>query len=192
MAESSRHPSFPGPEKSAELIAAQSRTVANDNDPGHNGHAPANDNKPGRRGIPAADKPVEIPAHARNAGAGIPDPDPPAAALAARAPCERQSTAVSRERQRPGLSSAPPTYACRSRTTSSDRRHTARMPSRFLSRKCISTTAATTAPTCAGLRNSPRRGCIHAGGAESIGMLFVTWYANTATSASRTMCRTTR
>ena len=85
MAESSRHPSFPDAEKSAELIAAQSRTVANDNDPGHDGHAPANDNSPARREIPAADKPVAMSARA-GSGAGMPDPDPPASMLAARAP----------------------------------------------------------------------------------------------------------
>jgi hypothetical protein len=87
LAESSRHPSFPDPEKSAELIAAQSRTVANDNDPGHDGRTPANDNKPGRRTIPAAEKPFAMSAHnGTSGGAGIPDPDPPAATLAARAP----------------------------------------------------------------------------------------------------------
>jgi hypothetical protein len=85
MAESSRHPSFPDPEKSAELIAAQSRTVANDNDPGHDGRVPANDNKPGPRAVPDAEKPVAMSAHA-STGAGFPDPDPPASALAARAP----------------------------------------------------------------------------------------------------------
>jgi hypothetical protein len=88
LAESSRHPSFPDPEKSAELIAKHSSTVANDNHPPHEeptSHSPANDNAPGHRGIPAADKPVAMPAHA-NAGAGMPDPDPPASALAARAP----------------------------------------------------------------------------------------------------------
>ena len=87
MAESSRHPSFPDPEKSAELIAAQSSSVANDNDPGHDGHAPANDNDPGHRGIPAADKPEVLSASAgAKSGAGMPVPDPPAAALAARPP----------------------------------------------------------------------------------------------------------
>jgi hypothetical protein len=87
MAESSRHPSFPDPEKSAELIAAQSRTVANDNDPGHDGHVPANDNKSGHRAIPDAEKPVAMSARAdASTGAGFPDPDPPASMLAARAP----------------------------------------------------------------------------------------------------------
>ncbi len=87
LAESSRHPSFPDPEKSADLIASRSRMVANDNDPGHDGHAPANDNQPGHRGIPAADKPAEMPAQTNTkVGAGMPDPDPPAATLAARAP----------------------------------------------------------------------------------------------------------
>src|SRR6185312_14549017 len=63
LAESSRHPSFPDPEKSAELIAAQSRTVANDNDPGRDGRTPANDNQPGRRTVPAAEKPFAMSAH---------------------------------------------------------------------------------------------------------------------------------
>jgi preprotein translocase subunit SecD len=85
MAESSRHPSFPDAEKSAELIAAQSRTAANDNDPQHDGRTPANGNQPGRRDIPAADKPVAMSARA-GAGAGLPDPDPPASTIAARAP----------------------------------------------------------------------------------------------------------
>jgi hypothetical protein len=87
MAASSRHPSFPDPEKSAELIAAQSRTVADDNDLGHDGHVPANDNKPGHRAIPNAEKPVAMSARAgASAGAGLPDPDPPASMLPARAP----------------------------------------------------------------------------------------------------------
>ena len=87
MGESSRHPSFPDPEKSAEMIAAQSRTVANDNDPGHDGRAPANDNKPGPRAIPDPDPPAAPPARAgASPAAGIPDPDPPASVLAARAP----------------------------------------------------------------------------------------------------------
>jgi hypothetical protein len=87
MAESSRYPSFPDPEKSAETIAAQSRTVANDNDPGHGGRAPANDNKPGPRAIPDPEPPAALsPRAGANAGAGVPDPDPPASVLAARAP----------------------------------------------------------------------------------------------------------
>jgi len=87
MAESSRHPSFPDPDKSAELIAAQSRTVANDNDPGSDGRTPANDNKPGHRAIPDAEKPLAMSAQASaSTGAGFPDPDPPASMLAARAP----------------------------------------------------------------------------------------------------------
>jgi hypothetical protein len=72
MGDSGRHSQLPDPEKSAELITAQSRTAANDNDPG-------------RRTIPAADKPVTFSAHS-SAGAGMPDPNPPASALAARAP----------------------------------------------------------------------------------------------------------
>ena len=68
LPESSRHPSFPDPEKSAEL-------------------KPANDNKPGHHGIPDADKPAAMPAQTNTkVGAGMPDPDPPAATLAARAP----------------------------------------------------------------------------------------------------------
>ncbi|MDB4910076.1 MAG: hypothetical protein JWO39_899 [Gemmatimonadetes bacterium] len=88
MAESSKHSSFPEPEKSAELIAAQSRTVANDNDPSHDGtspRTPANDNTPEHREMPAADKPLAMPAHAATAG-GMPNPDPPAHALAAQTP----------------------------------------------------------------------------------------------------------
>ena len=74
MAGSSKHPSLPDPDKSAELIAAQSQTVANDNDRGH-------------RAIPEAEKPVSMSANAGvKAGGGIPDPDPPASMLAARAP----------------------------------------------------------------------------------------------------------
>jgi hypothetical protein len=72
MAESTRHPSIPDPEKSAEVIAKQKQTVANDNEPQH--HA-----------MPAADKPVTMPAHAVGSG-GMPNPDPPATALAAKSP----------------------------------------------------------------------------------------------------------
>lgn len=99
MAKSSSHSSLPDPDRSAELIGAQSKAIGNDNEPQNeppSSRAPANDNDPVRTvandnrpqppSIPDPDRPLPpMPAHS-GSGGGIPDPDRPSPALAAAQP----------------------------------------------------------------------------------------------------------